>query len=112
MASKIDELSATLNIERSERARERDLLKKQIEDLQSAKQSLETQVRIATKGEGVPSELQQDIEWRVRCGLRRDQAEDVARRQWDERLKAEAAKVAASAPKISPEQKRGEITPP
>lgn len=102
MAGKNDELQATLNIERGEREATEKALRKQIEDLESKNKSLESQVSIATGGEGVPKELQQDIEWRVAAGLTRAQAEQVARKQWSERLEAEEKKVAAAAKASAP----------
>lgn len=110
MASKNqeEELKATLSIERNENARNVELLQKRLAELEQKNVSLESQVKIATNGAGVPDELQKDIEWRVACGLRRDQAEDVARRQWAEKIQAESAKAAveaAKAPQVSPESK-------
>lgn len=106
--SQDEELKLTLQIERQENERNVESLKKRLAELELKNTSLESQVRIATNGAGVPAELQADIEWRVAAGLRRDQAEDVARRQWAETLAIEAAKSPKETPQVSPVEKKGE----
>ncbi len=98
MASQIEELKATLSLERDAAARSKAALESRLAELEARNQSLTTQVSIATKGDGIPTELASDIEWRIRSGLTRDQAETVARRNWDERIKAEQAKAAPAEP--------------
>lgn len=97
-----EQIKGTMLLERESAQRTAEANAKRIAELEAQVETQKTQLGIATRGAGIPPEVEADIPWRLRGGtLTLPQATECAMRQWDHNLKLINERAAAEAAKAS-----------